>query len=156
MSGKHNVDLKTVPPLGQTPNPAAFKPGHSGNPAGRPKGSLNKTTQYRKMIESNMPQLIQAAMDKGLNEGNFAAIRLLLDKSMPNAKPRDEVVKIPGLDQLDINEQAERITEAVAKGDITPAEGSTMMGILQFRMKIHETTELEERIQKLEQVHEAG
>ena len=134
MSNNNHGNSGPVYPLGQ--QPGKWKAGQSGNPSGRPKGTPNKTTQYRQMIESNMPQLIQAVMDKGLNDGNFAALRLLLDKSMPNAKPKDEVVVVPGLDQMDINEQAERITEAAAKGQISPVEANTMMSVLQKQYRM--------------------
>jgi uncharacterized protein (DUF1786 family) len=42
------------------------------------------------------------------------------------------------------------VLEAVAEGDITPSEGTAIAGIIEHHRRAIETTEIEERLRKLE------
>lgn len=37
---------------------ARFKPGQSGNPAGKPKGTISKVTKLRQSIEKDVPAIL--------------------------------------------------------------------------------------------------
>ena len=50
-----------------------FVKGQSGNPAGRPIGSKNKCTQFRELLEDDLPALVSVLRDKAL-EGDMNAI----------------------------------------------------------------------------------
>lgn len=51
----------------------AFKTGQSGNPSGRPKGTKDKRSAFRSMVEPSCTQLIQKAIDMALG-GNEAML----------------------------------------------------------------------------------
>ena len=50
----------------------------------------------------------------------------------------------------DVDKAAEKVTQAIRRGDLTPAEGGTMMNILESRSRVIERVQLESRLEKLE------
>ena len=67
---------------------AKFVKGCSGNPAGRPVGSKNKCTQFRELLEDDLPALVSVLRDKAL-EGDMNAMRLLLERLVPKVQVVD-------------------------------------------------------------------
>ena len=65
-------------------NPS-WKPGHSGNPAGRKPGT-GEVAKIRSAINDRVPELLAAMMAKAL-EGDVGAARLLLDSQLGVAPP---------------------------------------------------------------------
>ena len=59
-----------------------FAKGQSGNPAGRPKGSKNKSTRFMELLEDDLPDLIAVLREKAL-DGDMNAMRLLLERLVP-------------------------------------------------------------------------
>jgi hypothetical protein len=69
----------------EQPNVArrGFPAGVSGNPAGRPKGSRNKTTlAIEALLEGEAEALTRKAIERAL-EGDMAALRLCMDRLAP-------------------------------------------------------------------------
>lgn len=66
-----------------------FEPGKSGNPGGRPKGSRNKITLQKMMLEETlrditkdrMPQVVEKAFELAL-QGDRAMLKLLIELHM--------------------------------------------------------------------------
>lgn len=123
-----------------------------GNPRGKPKGAINRTTRlalalFEGDIENIADVVIQQAKD-----GDLTAARLVLDKLVPNAKER--MVALPEWPDTSttagIAEAQQRILEAVAAGELTPGEGNTLAGIVEARRRAVETQDLEQRISALE------
>lgn len=50
----------------------------------------------------------------------------------------------------DVDKAAEKVTQAIRRGDITPAEGGKMMNIFESRSRIIEKAQFESRLEKLE------
>jgi len=65
-----------------------FTKGQSGNPAGRPIGSKNKCTQFRELLEDDLPALASVLRTKAL-EGDMSAMRLLLERLVPKVQVVD-------------------------------------------------------------------
>ena len=62
------------------------RPGQSGNPEGRPKGSRNVTTlALETLLDGQAAALTQKAIDLALS-GDMAALRLCLDRILPPRK----------------------------------------------------------------------
>lgn len=129
-----------------------FKPGQSGNPKGRQKGSKDKRTEYRDMLASHVPALILRAVALAM-EGDTAALRLCLDKVIPNVKPRGEAVKLALPKNGTLTEQAQKIMASMASGKLTPYEASTLLAALASQARIIEVDELTQRIEALEAKH---
>lgn len=69
-----------------------FKKGQSGNPAGRPKGSLNSTTvAAQNLLNGEAEALTRKAVQLAM-KGNIPALKLCLDRIVPPKKemPFDE------------------------------------------------------------------
>jgi hypothetical protein len=59
-----------------------FEPGQSGNPAGRPKGSGDRRSGLRSLLDPHAPALIEKAVEMALS-GDMAALKLCLDRCLP-------------------------------------------------------------------------
>lgn len=131
---------------------AAWKPGESGNPRGKPKGAINKTTRLALELFEGGIKDIAAEVIAQAKAGDLTAARLVLDKLVPNA--RERAVELPGLPSTEspagVAEAQAAILQAVAAGDLTPGEAATLSGIVENRRKAIETLELEKRIAQLE------
>jgi len=125
-----------------------FQPGHSGNPAGKPKGARDKRTVLRKLMEPHSEALVQKAVDMAL-EGDTTALRLCLERIVPALRSQDMPVNLGSL-KGSLSEQAGKINQAMAGGKITPADASSVLSALTSQAKIQEFDELERRIAKLE------
>ena len=61
----------------------AWKPGESGNPKGRPVGSVNRQLQMRRQAaELILPQVLAQALG-----GHFESQKLILELGMPKLRP---------------------------------------------------------------------
>jgi hypothetical protein len=56
----------------------------------------------------------------------------------------------------DVGRAAEKVTQAIQRGELTPEQGATMMNILEMRSRVIEREDLEKRIRHLEQEAAAG
>jgi hypothetical protein len=82
-----------------------FTKGQSGNPAGRPVGSKNKCTQFRELLEDDLPALVSVLRTKAL-EGDMNAMRLLLERLVPK-------VRVVDLSLQEICEPVEKIERVI-------------------------------------------
>lgn len=91
-----------------------FRPGQSGNPAGRPKGSINKQlAMLREAVEKVLPLVVERAMN-----GDTEAQKLILERGLPKLKP----VEIPlefTLPDTDCPTPRRALLEQAAEGAIT-------------------------------------
>jgi hypothetical protein len=128
-----------------------FQKGVSGNPTGRPVGARNKTSvAVEALLDGEAEVLTRKAIDKA-NEGDMQALRLCLDRILPPRKDRPVSFSLP---EITSPKQAAAaiasVLAAVAKGDITPTEASEVSKIVDVYVRAVETTELAERIARLE------
>lgn len=75
----------------------AWKPGQSGNPNGRPKGSKNKLTLLKEMVLQNAETMvledfekIVAATLKLAKEGDSTCLKIIWDRIIPSKRAVDE------------------------------------------------------------------
>ncbi|MEO8400926.1 MAG: DUF5681 domain-containing protein [Gammaproteobacteria bacterium] len=114
----------------------AFEPGKSGNPKGRPNGSLNKNTQFIKLLESHTPALINKCVELAL-EGNEACLRLALDKILPKAKTQALSFEVP--DKLSTEfliEMSEAIWHKIGNGEVTLEQAKDFFTLLKIYKNI--------------------
>jgi len=89
-------------------------------------------------------------------QGDPTAMRLCMERLIPAPRHRTVQFKVPPLKTLaDVNAASQSILSDVAKGQLTPAEGQDVAGLLEGRRHVIETQEMEERIRAVEQAHQA-
>ncbi len=64
-----------------------FKPGQSGNPSGKPKGTLNNKTRWLQLLESHADELVKEAINLA-KSGDANTLRFCLERLIPKAKDR--------------------------------------------------------------------
>jgi hypothetical protein len=130
-----------------------FKPGQSGNPAGKPKGARNKTSlAVEALLDGEGEGLTRKAIELA-KAGDIQALRLCLDRILPPRKDRPVSFELPEIESP--KQAADAISSvliAVAKGHITPAEASEVSKIVEVYVRSVETTELAERLERLERM----
>lgn len=138
-------------------HPAAFKPGQSGNPAGKPKGAKNHATRALLQLMEGSAEQITKAVLTAAKGGDMTAAKFVLDRIVPAAKERPLSLHLPTIESpTDIASAQSAILQAVAAGEITPGEGTTLAGIVEARRKALETDELAQRLAELEARMEGG
>jgi len=109
-----------------------FVPGVSGNPAGRKEGSRNRATlALQQLLDGEGERIIRKAVEMAL-AGNETALRLVLERLLPVVKDRPIRLDLPQLAKAsDVAEAVRRAVEAVAAGEVTPAEAEIVLKLLE-------------------------
>ncbi len=128
-----------------------FQPGQSGNPAGKPRGTLNKVTlAMEALLEGEGEALTRKVIEKA-TAGDAVCLRLCFERLYPVRRGRPISVELPNVETADDVAKAQgAILAAVATGDLTPDEGQVVSGILEGKRKAIETAEIERRVAALE------
>lgn len=128
-----------------------FKPGQSGNPAGRPPRYLSKKEWMEKNITEEMRiELLQRAYELALSaHKGTSLIEFFLARMLPPAVLDDAVdISFRGKSH---KEKADEIFAALEEKRITPAQSHILFATLCDNVKLVEMTEIVERIKKLEE-----
>ena len=126
-----------------------FKPGQSGNPAGRPKGARNKTTlAVEALLDGEAEALTRKAIEKAL-EGDSVALRLCLERIIPARRERATHFDMPMLaEAADARKAMGAIVAAVAEGELTPGEGAILGKLVADFVAIDNETEVQRRMRE--------
>lgn len=129
-----------------------FKKGQSGNPAGKPKGARHKTTlAVQALLDGEAEALTRKAVDLAL-AGDIAALRLCLERIAPARKDTPVSIDLPEIaSTLSASEAIAAVLYAVAKGNITPSEGSEIAKLVDCYIRTIETHDFNKRLAELEQ-----
>jgi hypothetical protein len=133
-----------------------WKPGVSGNKAGKPKGARHKATLAAEaLLEGEAEALSRKAVELAL-KGDVAALRLCLDRILPVRKDRPVIFEIPKITGVkDAVAAAASIVAAVAGGDLTPSEAGELSKLVDSYARVLQAAEFEQRIIKLEKAVES-
>lgn len=100
-----------------------FQAGQSGNPAGRPKGIIDKRWALRKRLDDASETLLDEATKRAI-EGDSGLMRALLGRLIPPAKPESASVEFH-LPEALLSAQAEAVFLAISTGSMSPIMGVT-------------------------------
>jgi len=120
---------------------------------GRPKGVKNKKKlAIESLLEGQAEALTQTAISKAL-EGDGLALRLCMERIAPAPKDKSVSFPLPDMnDAMDASKAASSVLTAVSEGELTPIEGTRVMGLIDSYRRTLELTEIEERLQALEEI----
>jgi hypothetical protein len=130
-----------------------FKPGRSGNPAGRPKGSRNVTTvALETLLDGQAEALTKKAVELAL-DGDMAALRLCMDRILPPRKDRPVTFTLPEIKSVqDAARTLSAVIGAVAAGELTPIDAAEISKLMDSYVKAFESSEIVERLERLERM----
>jgi len=136
----------------ETTKAGRWKPGQSGNPAGRKFGQRHRSTVLlESLMEADAKKIVAAVLVQA-KAGDLQAARLILDRIAP--VPRDRRLAPFDLPTIDtaagIAHAQAAVVAAVAGGELRPSEGEALAGLIELRRRSVETQEFEARLIALE------
>ena len=133
------------------PRGRPFAPGNTLG-RGRPPGSRNKAkAPGQDLLDQYAESVTRKCISMAL-QGDARALRICMERISPARQ--DACIQLslaPIRTAQDVAKAAEKVTQAIRRGKITPLEGGKMMSILESRSRIMENVQLESRLTKLEE-----
>jgi Family of unknown function (DUF5681) len=128
-----------------------FEAGRSGNPAGKAKGTRNKTTlAIEALLDGEAEALTRKAIELA-KSGDIAALRLCMDRLAPPRKDRHVAFALPPVAcAADAAKASAALVAAVADGDLTPAEAAELGKLIESYVRALEATDFASRLDNLE------
>ena len=128
-----------------------FKPGQSGNPAGKPKGTRNAATlAMEALLDGQGEALTHRAIELAL-EGDITALRLCLDRVLPARKDRPVTFALPPIKTpQDAAATISAVLAAVASGELTPSDASEISKLIDVYIEAVKTSDIVERLDRIE------
>lgn len=129
----------------------AWKPGQSGNPAGKPVGARHRATMLaEQMIGDEAERVIRKVIDLALT-GDITCLRLCLERLAPPRKDSPVTIRLPRIERAaDAVSAMSMVIGAVGDGEVTLTEGAALAGIVETHRRVLETADLAARIEALE------
>lgn len=127
-----------------------FKPGQSGNPAGKPKGARHKATlAVQSLLEGETEALTRKAVALAL-EGDTTALKLCLDRLAPPLKPVACAVHLDIPPPATLADTARAFIAATIQGDIAPDIAAQLVSAVANVAKVEEMESVKQRLEALE------
>ncbi len=132
--------------------PGRFRPGQSGNPAGKSPGTRHHATRaVLTLLDGEADALTRKAVELAL-AGDTVALRLCLERLAPPAKDKPISVTLPSLAGAeDASKAMAAVVAAMASGEVTPSEAAAVAGVVETYRRTVETADIERRLTLLEE-----
>jgi hypothetical protein len=128
-----------------------FQKGQSGNPAGRPRGIVNRATALAQNLLSERVEGIARKVIELAEEGDMAAIRVCMERLVPPIKHQPVALELPPIEKAaDSVEAMASIAAAVAAGDLTAAEAAELAKVVDVYVRALDSKGFDERLSALE------
>ena len=138
--------------LREPPKDTRFKPGQSGNPNGRPAGSRSKVCVALDALAEGEAQEIVKAMIASAKGGDGQAGRTILERIWPPRKGARLQFDLPEVTKAEeLPGAIASVNMQVAEGEMSPEEGTLVVGLLDAQRRAIETSELAARVALLEE-----
>ena len=125
-----------------------FQKGECGNPAGRPRGALNRATVLAQELLAARVESI-AALAEG---GDMRAIRVCMERLVPATRHQPIAVELPPVEKpADSVEAAAAFAAAVAAGELTATEAAKLAKVIEVYVRALDSKGFDERLGKLEE-----
>jgi Family of unknown function (DUF5681) len=128
-----------------------FQKSQSGNPAGRPRGIVNRATALAQNLLSERVEGIARKVIELAEEGDMAAIRVCMERLVPPIKHQPVAVELPPIEKAaDSVEAMTSIAAAVAAGDLTAAEAAELAKVVDVYVRALDSKGFDDRLSALE------
>ena len=133
-----------------------FRKGQSGNPQGRPRGTVNRGTRAAAiLLDGEAETLARKAVDMALS-GDPAALRMCLDRIVAPRREQPFSVDLPPIrSPADIAPAMEALIVAAARGRITAGEAFALSQTIETYLRAIDSSEFERRLRRLEEAEPA-
>jgi len=133
-----------------------FRKGVSGNPNGRPKGSRNNATLAAEaLLAGEAEKLTRKCIDLAL-DGDPIALRLCMERIYPARKDRPVEFALPPINTArDAADVMSSVMNAVAAGQLTPADASELSKVVACTVKSFEAAEFADSLASIDQLTDA-
>ncbi len=127
-----------------------FKPGQSGNPAGKPKGTRHKATQAMMVLLDGETEALTRKAIELAKDGDTTAMKLCLDRIFPAPKPAAQCVHLDMPPPENLADTARAFVAAAAKGEIPPDIAAQLVSAVASVARVEEMESIKERLEALE------
>lgn len=128
-----------------------FQKGETGNPAGRPRGTLNRATVLAQELLAARVENIANKLIELAEGGDMRAIRVCMERLVPATQHQPITVELPPIEKpADSVEAAAAIAAAVAAGELTAAEAAKLAKVVETYVRALDSKGFDERLGKLE------
>jgi hypothetical protein len=133
-----------------------FAAGVSGNPAGRPRGSRDKRTLVlAELVDGDGVEIVGKLLARA-KKGDPWAVRLVVERLLPKMERRLQI-DLPRVEQAsDVASAVAQVIELASSGDLTVDEARAFLALLESQRKAIETSELQVRLELLEEQQREG
>jgi len=126
-----------------------FKPGQSGNPAGRKPGTINRQlAALRAAADKVLPLVVEKAL-----AGDADAQKLILDRALPKVKPMSPVEAFT-LPEGKLLDQVQAVLRQVADGELSPTAAVEVVSMVATAAKVEEVDQLRNELNSLKRILE--
>jgi hypothetical protein len=128
-----------------------FQKGETGNPAGRPRGALNRATVLAQELLAARVENIANKLIELAEGGDMRAIRVCMERLVPATRHQPIAVELPPVKRpADSVEAAAAIAAAVAAGELTATEAAKLAKVVEVYVRALDSKGFDERLGKLE------
>jgi hypothetical protein len=128
-----------------------FRPGVSGNPSGKPKGTRHKVTQLAEKLMQDDAENIVSAVLMAARNGDMTAARLVLDRIIPARRDNPVSFALPEIaSAAEAASTLGAILNAVANGELTPSEADQISKLVDIYVRALEANDFEVRLKAIE------
>lgn len=126
-----------------------WKPGVSGNPAGKPRGITDKRSKLMKRMLDDANDIYDGLLERA-KTGDPTSAGLIFARILPTLRSQSQTVSFDFDPSLPIARQVEQVLAAVAAGQVAPDVGQTIIASIGTLSTVRANEELEQRIIQLE------
>lgn len=129
-----------------------YKPGQSGNPAGRPKGCCNKQKLYREVVHPKRKEIVERALEFAMDgqlKGSMRLMVVFLSHVLPAIAKDNLLPDAIDLKDGSLTEQANHIKNLVDDKHITPEQGNVLLANVKATAEIKYKEELEKELYEI-------
>jgi hypothetical protein len=127
-----------------------WKEGQSGNPAGKPRGVVDRRSAWRAQLGEDLPAII-ATLVKAAKAGDVRAAELILSRVAPPLRATREPITVEAAASATTPaEAAQALVRAAAAGELAPDVAAELIAALRGCSDIRQADEIERRLAELE------